>query len=61
MRKSDHLEAYIDSAAHALGLSVKPEWKSAVRANLEVTFKHAALVGEKELPDDAEPAPVFRA
>jgi hypothetical protein len=61
MPKPDDLDTYIDSAAHALGLSVKPEWKSAVRVNLEITFKHAALIGEKELPDDAEPAPVFRA
>ena len=57
----DHLDAYIDSAAQALGISIQPEWKPAVRANLDVTFRLAALVGEKELPDDAEPAPVFRA
>ena len=55
----DHLDAYVDSAAQALGIPVQPEWKPAVRANLEVTFRLAALVGEKELPDDAEPAPVF--
>ena len=57
----DHFDAYIDSAAQALGISIQPEWKPAVRANLDVTFKLAATVGEKELPDDAEPAPVFRA
>jgi len=61
MPKPDHLDSYIDAAAQALGLSVQPEWKPAVRANLDVTLKLAALVGEKELPDDAEPAPVFRA
>jgi hypothetical protein len=61
MPKPDHLDAYIDAAAQALGIPVQPEWKAAVRANLEVTFKLAALVGEKELPDDAEPAPVFTA
>ena len=55
------LDAYIDSAAQTLGLTVEPGWKPAVRANLEVTFKLAALVAEKELPDDAEPAPVFKA
>ena len=58
---ADYLETYIDSAAQALGIPVRPEWKPAVRANLDVTFKLAALVGEKELPDDAEPAPVFKA
>lgn len=57
----DHLDAYIDAVAQALGIPVQPEWKPAVRANLEVTFRLAAVVGEKELPDDAEPAPVFRA
>jgi hypothetical protein len=60
-KKPDHLDAYIDAAAHALGLDIRPEWKPAVRANLEATFKLAALVAEKELPDDAEPAPVFEA
>jgi Protein of unknown function (DUF4089) len=59
--KPDTLDAYIDAAAQALGLTVEPGWKPAVRANLEVTFKLAALVAEKELPDDAEPAPVFKA
>ena len=61
MAEPDHLDTYIDAAAQALGLSVKPEWKPAVRANLEVTFRLAAQVAEKELPDDAEPAPVFKA
>ena len=55
------LDAYIDSAAQALGLAVEPEWQEAVRANLEVTFRLAALVAGKELPDDAEPAPVYKA
>jgi hypothetical protein len=61
MPKTDHLDAYIDSAAAALGIPLDPAWKPAIRANLDVTFKLAALVDEKELPDDAEPAPVFKA
>ena len=61
MPKTDHLDAYIDSAAAALGIPVDPAWKPAIRANLDVTFKLAALVGEKELADDAEPAPIFKA
>ena len=60
-RKTDHLDAYVDSALQALGIPLVPEWKAAVRANLEAAFKLAALVGEKELPDDAEPAPVYQA
>ena len=61
MPKPDHLDAYIDAAAQALGIPMQPEWKGEIRANLEVTFRLAALVGEKELPDEAEPAPVCRA
>jgi Protein of unknown function (DUF4089) len=59
--KPDPLDTYIDSAAAALAIPVQPEWKSEIRANLAVTFRLAALVGEKELTDDAEPAPVFKA
>ena len=61
MSNPSDFDAYIDAAAQALGIPVQPEWKPAVRANLEITFKLAALVGEQELPDDAEPAPVFKA
>jgi hypothetical protein len=32
-----------------------------VRANLEVNLRLARLVDAFELPDDAEPAPTFRA
>jgi hypothetical protein len=60
-KNSDHLDAYIDSAAAALGIPVDPAWKPTIRANLDVTFRFAAFVAEKELPDNAEPAPVFKA
>ena len=59
--KPDPLDAYIEAAAAALGIPVEPEWKLEIRANLAVTFKLAAMVGEKELPDDAEPAQIFKA
>jgi hypothetical protein len=55
------LDTYIDAAAHMLGLPLEPAWKPAVKANLEVNLRHAAAVGEVELPDEAEPAPVFGA
>ncbi len=61
MPNNDNLDTYIDAAAQALGIPVKPEWTPTIRANLDVTFKLAAIVAEKELPDDAEPAPVFKA
>jgi hypothetical protein len=35
--------------------------ESAIKANLAVTLRLANLVGEFELPDEAEPAAVFEA
>ncbi len=61
MSNPSDLDAYIDAAAAALAIPVDPEWKSEIRANLATTLGLAALVGEMELPDDAEPAPVFKA
>lgn len=58
---ADQLDDYIDSAAKALNLPLDPAWKPAVRANLDVSLKLANLVSEFPLPDDAEPAPVFKA
>ena len=61
MAEPADLDAFIEAASHALLLPIEPEWKAAVRANLEVTLKHASRVEEFPLPDEAEPAPVFRA
>jgi len=58
---NDPLDDFIDAAGRALGLPLEPEWRAAVKANLQVTLRQAALVSEFALPDDAEPAPVFRA
>jgi len=57
----DPLDDFIDAAAHALALPVEPDWRPAVAANLRVTLEHAASVEALALPDDAEPAPVFKA
>ena len=58
---TDPLDDFIVAAAQALGLPLEEAWKPAVKANIEVTLKHAATVAEFKLPDDAEPAPIFRA
>jgi 1-carboxybiuret hydrolase subunit AtzG-like protein len=57
---ADKLDDFIVAAAAALNLPVEPSWLPAIKANLEVTLKHAATVAEFELPDAAEPAPIFR-
>jgi hypothetical protein len=55
------LDELIAASARVLALPVDPTWYPAIRFNLEVTFRLAALVADFKLPDDAEPAPVFRA
>jgi hypothetical protein len=55
------LDEFIAASARALALPLDPAWYSAIRSNLEVIFRLAALVADFKLPDDAEPAPVFRA
>ena len=57
----DNHDALIAAAAALLGIAVEPEWLAAIRLNLDVSLGHAANVGGFMLPDDAEPAPVFRA
>ena len=55
------LHDFIEAAAAALGLPLEEAWKPAVIANLKVTLQHAATVTDFKLPDDAEPAPIFKA
>ena len=59
--RPDPLDAFITAAAKTLELPAKKAWLAAIKINLRVTLAHAAAVAEFELPDDAEPAPVFRA
>jgi hypothetical protein len=55
------LDAFMAASAAALGLTIDPVWREAVRANLSVVFRMGDLVLDFALPDDAEPAPVFAA
>jgi hypothetical protein len=57
----DCIDTLIAASALALRLPIDPAWHAAVRANLQLLLKHAALVDEFSLADDTEPAPVFRA
>jgi hypothetical protein len=58
---ADTLDPLIAASALALDVPVDPAWHPAIRFNLDVTLRLAALVTDFPLPDDAEPAPVFRA
>jgi hypothetical protein len=53
--------AMVAASAQALGLKLDPAWEASVRFNLRLILRHAALVDEFPLPDDAEPAPIFYA
>jgi hypothetical protein len=58
---SPPLDEFIAAAAAALDLPLDPAWQASIKSNLDVTLRHAATVAEFPLPDEAEPAPVFRA
>lgn len=58
---NDQFDAMVAANARALGLTLDPSWEASVKFNLQLILSHAARVDEFCLPDDAEPAPVFRA
>ena len=55
------IDTLVDAGAKALGLPLDPAWQGGVKFNLQLILRHATLVDEFSLPDDAEPAPVFHA
>ena len=57
----DPLDDLIGAAALALDLNIEPAWLPAVAANLRVILHLGANVSKFQLPDDTEPATVFRA
>jgi hypothetical protein len=57
----DFVDALMVASAQALGLTIDPAWRDAVKFHLRLVLDHAAKVDEFPLPDDSEPAPVFHA
>jgi hypothetical protein len=60
-KRPDTFATMVTAAIHALALPIEASWHAGVTFNLQLLFKHAALIDEFSLPDDTEPAPVFRA
>jgi hypothetical protein len=58
---SDPLDGFVEAAARVLGLPLEPQWLPDIKYNLAVTLRAAALVAEFAVPDESEPAPIFRA
>jgi hypothetical protein len=61
MAPKDSLDDYIVAAADVLALPIDPAWAPVVRTHVEITLRLARLVAEFDLPEAAEPAPMFRA
>ena len=59
--KPGAVDALVSAGTQALGIALDPEWHAGVKFNLQLILRHAALIDEFALPDDAEPTPVFRA
>jgi len=55
------LDALIEANAELLDLTIDPSWVPSIRQSLATTYRMALFVEAFELPDDAEPAPVFEA
>jgi hypothetical protein len=60
-RPENSIDAFVAASAQALGLALDPAWHGSIAFNLRLILRHATLVDEFALPDDAEPAPVFHA
>ena len=60
-KPENSIDAFVAASAQALGLTLDPAWHKSIAFNLGLILRHAALVDEFALPDDAEPAPVFHA
>jgi hypothetical protein len=57
----DAIQQLVAAGALSLGLTIDPTWRDAAAFNLRLILRHAASVDDFALPDDAEPAPIFRA
>ncbi len=59
MTKPFDAEAYVDHMAAVMGLTIAPEWRASVVANVTATEAIAATILSFPLSDHDEPAPVF--
>ena len=59
--KPDPLDDFVTAAALSLDLPCAAAWRPGIKANVRVTLQLAALFQEFPLPDEAEPAAVFKA
>ncbi|WP_341911221.1 DUF4089 domain-containing protein [Ferrovibrio terrae] len=60
MSKEFDAEAFLDATAAAMNLSIDPAWRPAVLDNLVRSRQIAQAVLNFPLPDEVEPASVFK-
>ena len=58
---SDPIDDMVEAGTKLLGIPMDPAWKPEVKVQLEVILRHARIVADLPLPEDIEPAPVFKA
>ena len=59
MSDENETYAWIRASATMLNIPLDQAWMPAVKSNVDVTFRLAALVDEFPLPDELEQAPVY--
>jgi hypothetical protein len=59
--RANNIATLVEANARALNLNIKPGWRRGVVFNLGLIMRHAALIDEFMLSDEAEMAPVYRA
>lgn len=55
------LGTIVDAMLPLVGLTIEPDWRDPIVANLKATSTGARLFLEFPLPDELEPAPRFEA
>ncbi len=60
MSDDEDLDAWLNANAALLGITVASEWRDSIRLHLRITRDFAQSVLAFPLPDEADPAPVFR-
>ena len=53
-------DAFMIAAASVLGIPLDPGWHDSIRFHLQLSLRMAVMVQAFDLPDQAEPAPVYR-
>ena len=61
VKKPDPMATLVVASAQILAVPLDPACRDGVTRNLQLLFTHAAMVDTFSLPDESEPAPVFRA